>query len=306
MTKTQQLDLSKLQAEAARVQAGSDWEEVLRLTTEALATPELSPETAYDLHKTRAVAYAQLGNHEAVRTEAEQLQRLLDEQNGAARAAQSEGEPAVLGRFAHNDVDLLTILADQAATALESAQRAQRLDKRVEERTADLERRNAELQVINAIQQGLVTQPDFQAIVDLTGDRLREVLQVDNLSIIWSDFKRKVAIPLCAVVDGQRVQQKGWELGSTQSRGDVVNQIVGDGLMATFGAPAPLCNHAEHAVLAAREMVEMIALCRAAGSPHQGSRATDTDRSQYLPSARQPHRYDGVGQVQRQGQARAG
>lgn len=44
------------------------------------------------------------------------------------------------------------------------------------------------------------------------------------------------------------------------SHGGVVNQMIGDGLMAVFGAPAPLRNHAEQAVLAAVEMVEMIAL----------------------------------------------
>ena len=44
------------------------------------------------------------------------------------------------------------------------------------------------------------------------------------------------------------------------SHGGVVNQMIGDGLMAVFGAPARLRNHAEQAMLAAREMVEMIAL----------------------------------------------
>jgi len=42
--------------------------------------------------------------------------------------------------------------------------------------------------------------------------------------------------------------------------GGVVNQIVGDGIMALFGAPAPLENHPECAVLAALEMTEMIDL----------------------------------------------
>jgi adenylate cyclase len=43
-------------------------------------------------------------------------------------------------------------------------------------------------------------------------------------------------------------------------RGGVVNQIVGDGIMALFGTPAPLENHAECAVLSALEMIEMINL----------------------------------------------
>src|SRR5512136_936302 len=53
--------------------------------------------------------------------------------------------------------------------------------------------------------------------------------------------------------------------------GGVVNQMVGDGLMAIFGAPLPLANHGEQAVRAALEMIEMIDLFNvdrlAAGKP---------------------------------------
>ncbi|MFH7040887.1 adenylate/guanylate cyclase domain-containing protein [Paucibacter sp. JuS9] len=41
------------------------------------------------------------------------------------------------------------------------------------------------------------------------------------------------------------------------AQGGVVNQIIGDGLMAIFGAPQPLEGHAKCAVRAALEMVEM-------------------------------------------------
>jgi adenylate cyclase len=40
--------------------------------------------------------------------------------------------------------------------------------------------------------------------------------------------------------------------------GGVVNQIIGDGLMAIFGAPLPLADHRGAAVTAAREMIELI------------------------------------------------
>lgn len=46
-------------------------------------------------------------------------------------------------------------------------------------------------------------------------------------------------------------------------QGGVVNQMVGDGLMAVFGAPLPLADHAGAAVRAALEMLELIGLYNA-------------------------------------------
>jgi hypothetical protein len=40
--------------------------------------------------------------------------------------------------------------------------------------------------------------------------------------------------------------------------GGVVNQMVGDGLMAIFGAPLPLADHHAAAVFAAQEMIELV------------------------------------------------
>jgi class 3 adenylate cyclase len=47
------------------------------------------------------------------------------------------------------------------------------------------------------------------------------------------------------------------------SNGGVVNQMMGDGLMAVFGAPQPLEDGAVGAVVAAREMVDVMALLSA-------------------------------------------
>ena len=42
------------------------------------------------------------------------------------------------------------------------------------------------------------------------------------------------------------------------SHGGIVNQMIGDGLMAIFGAPMPLADHEAGAVHAALEMIELV------------------------------------------------
>src|SRR5438132_7169025 len=96
------------------------------------------------------------------------------------------------GRLRESDRALLGMLASQAAVALDNAQWSQGLEQKVEERTeelttsnANLEQRNAELAIINSIQQGLAAELNFQAIVDLVGDKLREVFNTPDLGIRW-------------------------------------------------------------------------------------------------------------------------
>jgi adenylate cyclase len=49
-------------------------------------------------------------------------------------------------------------------------------------------------------------------------------------------------------------------MDAINGEGGIVNQMVGDGLMAIFGAPVPSEDHRERAVLAAGQMVELIRL----------------------------------------------
>jgi GAF domain-containing protein len=53
----------------------------------------------------------------------------------------------------------------------------------------ETERRNAELSVINSIQQGLASKLELQGVIDLVGDKLREVFHSQDLSITWHEEK---------------------------------------------------------------------------------------------------------------------
>jgi adenylate cyclase len=50
----------------------------------------------------------------------------------------------------------------------------------------------------------------------------------------------------------------GLMIGAITDQGGLVNQMEGDGLMSIFGAPLPLEDHQQRAVLAAREMITLI------------------------------------------------
>jgi GAF domain-containing protein/CheY-like chemotaxis protein/tetratricopeptide (TPR) repeat protein len=100
----------------------------------------------------------------------------------------------IFGSFNQNDVDLLTVLANQAASALESANWTRTLEERVEDRTIELAaanellgQQNADLAVINEVQQGLAAKLDFQEIIDLVGDKLLTIFSNQELSIMLYD-----------------------------------------------------------------------------------------------------------------------
>ncbi|HRV94412.1 MAG TPA: GAF domain-containing protein, partial [Anaerolineae bacterium] len=78
------------------------------------------------------------------------------------------------GHFVQADVDLLTVLANQAAVALENAAWGRTLEQRVEERTA-------ELTTINSISQALVSELDLEAVIELVGEKLREIFAVETV-----------------------------------------------------------------------------------------------------------------------------
>ena len=91
--------------------------------------------------------------------------------------------------FGPDDVQILTTVAASLGGALDNAHlfdETQRLLK-------ETEQRNAELAVINSIQRGVAAELDFQKIIDLVGDKLREVLKTDEIGIRWLDYDKRVA-----------------------------------------------------------------------------------------------------------------
>ena len=75
--------------------------------------------------------------------------------------------------FTESDFRLLITLAGSLSVAFENA----RLFDETQRLLKETEQRAAELAVINRIQEGMAAELDFQAIIDLVGDKLREVFK---------------------------------------------------------------------------------------------------------------------------------
>jgi len=94
--------------------------------------------------------------------------------------------------FGEAEVRLLTTVSESMGVALENA----RLFDETQRLLKETEQHNAELAVINSIQQGIARSLEFQAIVDLVGDTLRAVLHTEDIGIRWIDPKTRTVHPL--------------------------------------------------------------------------------------------------------------
>ena len=89
--------------------------------------------------------------------------------------------------FSDSDVRLLQTVVSAMSVALENA----RLFDETQRLLKETEQRAAELAVINSIQEGVAAELDFQTIVDLVGDKLRDVLKTGEIGIRWFDYEDK-------------------------------------------------------------------------------------------------------------------
>jgi len=87
--------------------------------------------------------------------------------------------------FSENDVSLLTTLANSMSVALESARRFDETNRLLRE----TEQRNAELAVINSVQESLVAKMDMQGIYELVGEKIREIFDAQVIDIVTYDAK---------------------------------------------------------------------------------------------------------------------
>jgi signal transduction histidine kinase/DNA-binding response OmpR family regulator len=120
--------------------------------------------------------------------------------------------------FGESEVRLLTTIASSMGVALQSAllfDETQRLLK-------ETEQRNAELAVINSIQQGMAGSLDFKGIAELVGEKLRSVLGTQDMSISWYDFSQRTYEILYVIEHGKRLPS----MSGPMRPGGVVDRLV--------------------------------------------------------------------------------
>ncbi|HEY5364870.1 MAG TPA: GAF domain-containing protein [Casimicrobiaceae bacterium] len=104
--------------------------------------------------------------------------------------------------YSESDVRLLQTLANSMSVALENA----RLFDETQRLLKETEQRAAELAVINSIQEGMAAELDFNAVVNLVGDKLREVFGTGDIGIRWYDKKLDRILYLYEYEHGERLQ----------------------------------------------------------------------------------------------------
>jgi GAF domain-containing protein len=96
--------------------------------------------------------------------------------------------------FTESDVQLLSTLANSMSVALENARLF-----------SESEQRNAELAVINSVQEGLVAEMDMQGIYDLVGDKIRDLFDSQVTAIVTFDLDEKTEDFRYLFEDGDRL-----------------------------------------------------------------------------------------------------
>jgi signal transduction histidine kinase/CheY-like chemotaxis protein len=103
--------------------------------------------------------------------------------------------------FNENHLRLLQTFSANMGVALEKA----RLFDETQHLLTETEQRAAELSIINSVQAALTANRDFQSVVDLVGDRLRDVFNTPDLMIGWYDPEADLMHYLYLCEHGERL-----------------------------------------------------------------------------------------------------
>jgi Osmosensitive K+ channel histidine kinase len=120
--------------------------------------------------------------------------------NNQARGLLVLGDVEREHAFSESDVRLLQTLASSMSTALENA----RLFDETQSLLKETEQHNAELAIINSVQEGLASKLDMQAIYNLVGDKIRDLFSAQSVWILTFDPATRTRQVKYSFENGQR------------------------------------------------------------------------------------------------------
>ena len=114
------------------------------------------------------------------------------------------------GAYDETDLRLLTTLANSMSVALENARLFDETQRLLEE----TQKRNAELAMINAVQEGLAAELNLQAIIEVVAEKLREIYANDVVALDTYDSARDLIVPRFLFESGQRLMLEPYTPGT--------------------------------------------------------------------------------------------
>ncbi|MFM8423654.1 MAG: GAF domain-containing protein, partial [Chloroflexota bacterium] len=91
------------------------------------------------------------------------------------------------GSFDNTDRDMLGMLANQGAVALDNAGLLEGLERKVEERTEQLNARVDELAILNSVGEAMAKTLDVKTVTKIVGDKVRDIFLAEGVSIMILD-----------------------------------------------------------------------------------------------------------------------
>ncbi|HEY5462264.1 MAG TPA: GAF domain-containing protein [Hanamia sp.] len=110
--------------------------------------------------------------------------------------------------FSESDVNLLKTLANSMTVALKSAQLFDQTNQLLKE----TEQRNAELAIINSVQEGLSSKLDMHAIYDLVGDKIQSIFDAQVVDIVTYNSDDNLIYPRYVIERGTRFPEEPRDL----------------------------------------------------------------------------------------------
>ncbi len=112
------------------------------------------------------------------------------------------------GAFGDADLRLVETICSSMGVALENA----RLFNETQHLLQQAEHRSSQLALINEVQLALTAKPDFDAIVETVGEKLRQMFGSDDIGISWGDEESDLVRWLYVIERAQRIHIKPFRL----------------------------------------------------------------------------------------------